>query len=84
MLMIRHAKNIDSKEVLSRITDFISQKAERKLFFCFLSSEVSIAGIVPQIPAIIIYINGDIQCEFVLLLGSYSDWATVVIAVVVF
>ena len=84
MLMIRHAKNIDSKEVLSRITDFISQKAERKLFFGFLSSEVSIAGIVPQIPAIIIYINGDIQCEFVLLLGSYSDWATVVIAVVVF
>ena len=85
ILVIKKVRKANSKEWNNIIIAFIKTRAERKVFYSFMATELTLAGgVIPEIPKIVLkFRHADTEANLWFELSQNSEWLSFGVAVLI-
>ncbi|NWO28536.1 ATP-binding protein [Capnocytophaga sp. oral taxon 903] len=85
ILVIKKVRKANSKEWNNIIIAFIKTRAERKVFYSFMATELTLAGgVIPEIPKIVFkFRHADTEANLWFELSQNSEWLSFGVAVLI-
>ena len=84
VLVIKQVRKANWKEWINIVVGFLKKRAERKVFYTFMATEVALAGGIPQLLSFFVSVrNEDTEITFLGNLSQSSEWLSFGIAVLI-